>query len=635
MSEVAPSDRTSYRKRWPTARGAAAHTLRAAACTLFALIARVPAAHAGQCTIARSPDIPVTMTRTGPMVHAQLNGKDALLLADSGAFFSLIVPSAVKEYQLHPEHHIENLYIEGIGGREHAQVVQARTFQLIGKTWENVDFVVGGEKLGGMGAVGVLGQNVFRIADVEYDLANGVIRLIWPQGQCKDQPLAYWAGAAQKPYSVLEIEAGTVIEPHTRSVAYLNGHKIRVLFDTGAGSSVLTLDAAKRAGITPTSAGVNPAGDSWGIGRRETQTWIARFASFKIGDEEIQHAQLRFGDIELHDADMLIGADFFLSHRIYVASGQKRLYFTYNGGPVFDLAAKRAPAESADASADARAGAGPEAAARAPAPPDERARLDLPTDAAGYARRAAASAARHDFDAAVADLTHACELAPTEASYFYQRGVVYLQKKQPDPALADFDQAIRLKPDDAEALLARASLRLGRHEPAAAVTADLDAADRALPRDADSRLMLGNIYLDVGQPGAAVAQYSKWIDSHPHDEHSMAMALNSRCRVRALEGQELEQALLDCNAALKLKPGTAQFLDSRGLVYLRQSNYDKAIADYDAALKLLPKAAWSLYGRGLAKSRKGLNAEGQADIAAATAVEPTIAERARKFGVAP
>ena len=38
---------------------------------------------------------------------------------------------------------------------------------------------------------------------------------------------------------------------------------------------------------------------------------------------------------------MLIGADFFLSHRIYVASSQRKLYFTYNGGPVFNLARAR------------------------------------------------------------------------------------------------------------------------------------------------------------------------------------------------------------------------------------------------------------------------------------------------------
>jgi tetratricopeptide (TPR) repeat protein len=84
-----------------------------------------------------------------------------------------------------------------------------------------------------------------------------------------------------------------------------------------------------------------------------------------------------------------------------------------------------------------------------------------------------------------------------------------------------------------------------------------------------------------------------------------------------------------------MKPSTAAFLDSRGLVHLRQNNYDKAIADYDAALHLQPKIAWSLYGRGLAKLHKGLTAAGQADIAAATALQPKIARHAASYGISP
>jgi tetratricopeptide (TPR) repeat protein len=259
----------------------------------------------------------------------------------------------------------------------------------------------------------------------------------------------------------------------------------------------------------------------------------------------------------------------------------------------------------------------------------------MPTDAAGYARRGAASESRGDYDAAISDLTRACELAPTEASYFYQRGMAYWHKRQGDPALADFDHAIRLKPDDAEALLARGALNNARKAPAAVVLADLEAADRAVSNSDDLHLSIGHVYEAAGQSSAAVVQYSKWIDSHGRGDTRMGIALNARCWARALGGQELEQALLDCNAALKIRPDTAQFLDSRGMVYLRQGNYDKAIADYDAALKLRPEIAWSLYGRGLARSRKGMTAEGQSDIAAATALEPTIAEQARKFGIAP
>ena len=63
-------------------------------------------------------------------------------------------------------------------------------------------------------------------------------------------------------------------------------------------------------------------------------THLASFASFKVGDEEIRNPRLRGGDTR-EGADMLLGADFFVSHRIYVSSTQRKMYFTYNGGRVF------------------------------------------------------------------------------------------------------------------------------------------------------------------------------------------------------------------------------------------------------------------------------------------------------------
>ena len=583
---------------------------------------------AGPCNIARTPDIPVTMSGLRPVAQAQINGQDAGLVVDSGAFFSMLTPAAVEQFHL-PYRFFPGLYVQGVGGRESARVAQVRKLTLMGTVWSDAEFWVAGSSFG-RNAVGLVGQNVLRIADVEYDLANGAIRLVKPKGDCKKTNLAYWAAAANKPYSAIDIESASPARPHTRSVAYLNGVKIRVIFDTGAAQSVMTLDAAKQAGITPTSPGVTEAGDAWGLGHKVTKTWITHFSSFKIGDEEIQHAQLRFGDVNLLDADMLIGADFFLSHRIYVATSQDRVYFTYNGGPVFDLSATRAPAEAAGAAA----GIAASEASQAPAP-DTALRLDQPTDAAGFARRGAAFDARHDYDAAIADLTHACELAPNESSYFYQRGLAHWHKDEGDAALADFDQAIKLKPDNVDALIDRAALRLARQAPAGEVTADLHAAGQALPQQAEVRLRIGDLYESAGQPAAAVIEYSKWIDSHPRDNVFMPRALSSRCRGRALAGLELEQALGDCNAALRMKPNTAPFLDRRGLVYLRKNDYDKALADYNAALNLQPKLAWSLYGRGVAKMRKGLTAEGQADIDAASALEPKIAQRAATYGISP
>jgi tetratricopeptide (TPR) repeat protein/predicted aspartyl protease len=577
-------------------------------------------AYAGACSLGRLAELPVTMIGLRPLVHAKINGKDALFLADSGAFYSTITPAAAAEYKLSLTP--SPVPMEGVGGEAQTWITRVRTFTIFDLPVPNVDFFVAGNDFGA-GAVGLLGQNVFHIADVEYDLANGVIRLL-RTNDCKNATLAYWANAEAKPFSVIDIEYSNRFQPHTMSVAYLNGAKIHVLFDTGAATSMLTLDAAKRAGVTPKSAGVVAAGSGWGIGRHVIDTWIAPFASFKIGDEEIRNTKLRIGDIRIMgmgDTDMLIGADFFLSHRIYVATSQKRLYFTYNGGPVFNL--KDAPVAAENANPPPAAAAATES------------QTDQPTDAAGFARRGAASAARHDYEHAIADLTRACELAPTEGSYFYQRGMARWESKQPDLALADFEEAIKLKPDDVSSLVARAGLRAARHASAAEVAADLDAADRVAPKEAEVRLQMGHLYSYVAQFPAAVEQFSQWIAARTPDDVHMSEAMNSRCWARAMWDHALEQALADCDAALKLRPNSAAYLNSRGLVYLRQSQYDKAIADYDAALRLRPNDASSLYARGVARVHKGQSAQGNADLSAAAALQPQIAAEMSKHGINP
>src|SRR5215470_2320090 len=120
----------------------------------------------------------VTMEGTVPMVHAQLNGADALFVADSGAFFNLVTDSAVTQYGLKPDGRYRNFSIVGVGGSEDADVVRAKTFSIMGFTVPNVAFIAAGRNF--HGAAGLLGQNVFRLGDVEYDLANGVIRIIRP-----------------------------------------------------------------------------------------------------------------------------------------------------------------------------------------------------------------------------------------------------------------------------------------------------------------------------------------------------------------------------------------------------------------------------------------------------------------------
>ncbi len=581
-----------------------------AALTLGLILAGAPAL-AG-CKLSQIAELPVTMSDLSPMVTVGINGRDARFIADSGAFYSLISPGSAAEYGLKLTHAPYGMTIDGIGGDAEAWVSTVKTFTLAGYPISDVEFLVGGSETG---SVGVLGQNVLALADVEYDLAGGAIRLMVAKG-CEHKVLTYWAG--DKAISVMDIADVSTVR-QTIGTAYVNGVKVRVTFDTGAATSILTLAAAARAGVKPNDPGVVYVGGTGGFGRRTVPTWIAPFSSFKVGDEEIRNTRLRIGEIGLDGVDMLLGADFFLSHRVYVANSQRRLFFTYNGGPVFNLDSRTTTLDARDQTPKA-----------SPAPAVGAAD---PTDADGFSRRGAAFDSRQDYLHALADFDRACQMAPTQYRYFYQRGMTRLHNSQPLLAMADFDQALKLKPDDVESLLIRAELRLAGGGKAD-VVADLDVAAQIVAKESNLRLRIARLYGEAGAFDLAVKQYDLWIGAHSGDGNRLT-ALNGRCWSRALWGKDLDKALSDCNAALRWAPKVAGILDSRGLVHLRQGDLDKAIADYDAALALDPKTAWSLYGRGLAKQRRGLKADGDVDIAAAIALQPKLPEQAKQYGIAP
>ena len=598
---------------------------------------------AEKCKFNRLAVVPVTMEGLRPTVEARINGSPALFTLDSGAFWSVLTPASAQQYQLPLDYNrIPGLYIRGVGGNARVGITTVKIFTIFNVPVHNVDFIVGGSEPG-KGTVGMLGQNILRMADVEYDLAQGTMTLFKPEN-CKHADLDYWVRPGE-PYSVMDIEETTPSEPHTTGKVNLNGAKVRVQFDTGASTSVVGLHAAAFAGVKPGGPGVEPDGYSTGIGHSSVRTWLATFPTLKIGDEEIRNARLRVAD--LGEVDMLLGDDFFLSHRIYVANSQRKLYFTYNGGPVFALNGSRKtpsgaaavnPAAGGDTTAPDTARSIAESTAEPTSekaiggsPPDDAGAT--PTSAADLARRAAAFAARRDFEQALRDFNRACEAAPGEASYFYQRALVQFALRQPEPAANDLDHALTLKPDYVEALVARAGYRRSRQDSPAAL-ADLDAADRAAAKEADVRLTLAMLYGKLDRPVQVIAQTDLWIAVHEQDPR-LGEAYNERCWARAVLGQELDQALRDCDAGLRLNPAAPHLLDSRGLVNLRRNRLDKAIADYNEVLKINPKSAWSLYGRGIAELRKGMTAQGGADIAAAKAIAPQLPELAQRIGVSP
>jgi tetratricopeptide (TPR) repeat protein len=570
------------------------------------------------------------MAGTRPLINAKINNQEARFVLDSGAFYSMISTATAAEFNLKLTPGPYGLKLQGIGGTVTAQIATVKEFGIAGALIHNVEFLVGGSEVG---SEGLIGQNFLHQWDVEYDFSKGVVRLFKPEG-CRKARMAYWLTPGQT-YSETGIESVMQSRMHTVGEGYVNGQHIRVTFDTGAYNSFLSLRAAARAGIKIDSPGVVEAGYSRGIGRGMVKTYIATASSFKIGDgEEIKNARLRIADSDLAESDMLLGSDFFVSHHIFVANSQSKLYLSYNGGPVFNLA-KTTPATTPQADEVQKV-----EAAKDEAPGDQQAgaaAANQQADPDALARRGEASAARHDFEHALADLSKAVELRPDNPEYLFQRALIYRQSGQAALALADLDHVLTLNQDFLRAYLPRAEIRLGDKNVEGAI-ADLDATDRLAPKQADLRFALAERYEAVNRFAQAIAQYDLWIQNHPVDSR-FAAALGQRCRASAIQNEALDVGLADCNKALRIadkkNPSYGRLLENRGLLELRQANNDKAIADFDAALKIMPKSATALYGRGVAKVRKNKTAEGEADMAEAVKIAPHIAAPFSARGLAP
>ena len=567
------------------------------------LLGAVPSAGAN-CAVSKL-EIPVRIVNERPIGTLQLNGTEVSMLIDTGAFFSILSTATAAQLGLRVRNLPDDVRIHGYTGRMEAKLTRVERVGLRGSELRDVEFIVGGNELGS-GIMGVLGRNFLSMADAEYDLAHGVVRLMFPKGDCAKVNLAYWAGTA--PVILTPLDNGDFARNTDIRVApRINGVELHAMMDSGAPRTAITLRAARRAGLKDED--LKDPGAVGGIGKGLVRSWTAQFASFELGGEKIANNEFSVDDVDNDEHDMLIGLDYFLSHRIYVSRLQKRVYATWNGGPVFARGAAAGVYDSRFASRPAEVAA---------------------DDADGLLRRGQAFAARGDFERALLDLDRACELAPRAQTHFLARARVHLAIKQLEKAQADLDQALRLHPGLGEALAIRAALRVEKGDSAGAL-ADLQALDAALPASDHLRESMAQAFVALGRGEEALRQWALWIPTRRND-FRLGQVLHSRCRLRTRLNIELKLALEDCNAAIRKEPGQSLYHDALGWAYLRLGEAKDAVDAFDDALDR-QTYAWSHYGRALAYRRLGQAEKARRDLDAARRLQADIDAEVRKVGL--
>jgi predicted aspartyl protease len=284
------------------------------------------------CQLQKVAELPVMVYDGMPTVDVQINGQPARLLVDTGSDNTLLYRSGAAQLRLDLRRLVD-ARPSGAESSDEAQLARVNSLVIGGATvLKDEDLVV--VERGDMGPIeGVLGARFLDQFDVEFDIPDGKIRFFRAKGCAGDQ-VVYWGAA----YAVTPLRATTSHGLYIDAV--VNGVPIDTRLDSGASSSLLTPEGAVRAGAS---------------GARDVDT----FQSFAFGEETIRNAKLRVadrlradGEISLDsriataakdEPQMLLGADFFRSHRIYVALEQKKVYASYVGGPVFAPVSAAAP----------------------------------------------------------------------------------------------------------------------------------------------------------------------------------------------------------------------------------------------------------------------------------------------------
>ena len=565
-------------------------------------------AWADGCHLQSYGSLPVDMVGAHATTIVKINGNDTRFIIDTGASFNSMSSANASSLGLKQRIAPFGFRISGVGGEAAAEVATVKEFGILDTTLKNIEFIVGGTDTG----YGLLGANLLDLADLEIDLAHGKLTLFKAE-HCSKLSMAYWVKDGD--YNVADIEpSDNQFDRRTFFNVIINGKKVRAVLDSGASATVLTRDAAERAGIDFSAPNVRASGSSTGIGAKHVKTWTVRVDSFSVGSETIQHSQMQVIDGSIGDkTDMLLGVDFLLAHHMFIANSQKKAYFTYNGGRVFTFAA--APSDSDKA--DAASGVNENGAA--------------PKSAGDFALLGQAHLARGEPNAAVADLDEAIRMAPDQAAYYFARARAHAAGKQPEATLADLDKSLSLDPKNVDALLMRAEFRLA-HKDQAGAEADVTVAGAVAPAGSTQARSIAVLYMQLDQPAAALPMLDDWIRLHD-DDAMLGFMLNERCFARGLSNQMLDGALKDCRKAIKRDGANPAYLDSLGLVELRLGHYPESIKAYDQAVAQKPRSAWSRYGLGLAKIRGGQADAGSADLAAARALDPQVETRAAKYGL--
>ena len=299
------------------------------------------------CQLGAVAVLPLKMEHGSAIFTADVNGKPAALILDTGAFGTIIKRSSAERLGVS----MSQMDVEssGVGGNRHTFRGTARHMR-VGNL--NADgMILGGsdflEETGGSGPDGLFGMNMMAAYDIDLDFVGEHAILFEADGECHKPAVAL----APPLYDVRLVSIDNNRQADVDIT--VEGHPIRAEIDSGAAHTVMFRDTAYRLGIDMSGLLAPDHHQARGIGPRTVASMTHVFSSVQIGDltirnmaieildqPVIQKKRLHIGSLLADDTDgegggegMLIGADFMQKVHLWISHSSQRLIMQYPPKP--------------------------------------------------------------------------------------------------------------------------------------------------------------------------------------------------------------------------------------------------------------------------------------------------------------
>ncbi len=304
------------------------------------------------CQIGNVAAIPVEIDRNQLMTQGQIDGRAIRALIDTGSNLSMVWRPALDRLGLrllNAPNRRSQIRLYGLGGESTVYTTYVEYLRIQNFSARDIRLPVAGDLPNGIDFI--FGEDFLSRQSVEFDLRHHVVRTMETSG-CTPSELPYWA----KTFSMADLIATPHSAQAIRVNVLLNGHSVRAQLDSGSSISLLSKAVADSLGLHYVKTGRRLAG----IGRGALEISVADVRTFALGDETINNTQLQVAELDKYQKiqtirsripvaapvsapPMLLGLDFLRAHRVLVDNATRKMVFTYEGGPVFQL---DGPAES-------------------------------------------------------------------------------------------------------------------------------------------------------------------------------------------------------------------------------------------------------------------------------------------------